>query len=96
MVTDKELDLICDIIAKHKDRNLDNSNTSDYIKIVQDADLIEHFGIYEIWMCFQYYSHTNGSLEDAIKFYEEKHSIHTTKFRKLLNLDISKKIFDEK
>ena len=96
LVTEDELASICELISKHKGRDLNNESTSPFVKLFQDADLIEHFGMYEIWMNFQYYAHTNGTMVDAIKFYDEHHDIHVGNNRKLLNYDISKKIFDEK
>ncbi len=96
LVNENELEAICDIIAKHADRKKENADNNQYVEIFQDADLIEHFGIYEIWMSFQYYAHTNGSILDAIRFYEENHVNHAAANRKLLNYDISRKIFDEK
>ena len=90
LAENEEINQICDLIEKHKDRNSNTQEINSFHKILQDADLIEHFGIYEIWMCFQYYAHTNGSLTDAIKFYEENHTAHTSTSRALLNYDIKR------
>ena len=96
LTTEDELDFICHLIGKHQFRRNNDENTSDYVKILQDADLLDHFGVYEIWMNIQYSAHTNGSMEDTMKFYEEHHNAFVEKNRKFINYDISKRIYDEK
>lgn len=96
LLNNEELDFICHLIEKHQFRRNNDENTSDYVKIVQDADLLDHFGIYEVWMNFQYYAHTDGTMEDSIKYYQENHEEFVRRNRAIINYDISKKIFDEK
>jgi uncharacterized protein len=91
-----DLNMVVEMIDYHCYRKPENNNYPDYVKIIQDADLIDHFGTYEIWMNIQYQAHTNGSINDLIDYYMKNHSIKVEKHRKLLNYDLSKKIYDEK
>jgi hypothetical protein len=93
---DDFLQKVLNVIALHCSRKPDNNDYDIPTKIMQDADLIDHFGIYEIWMNIQYWSHTNGSIEDMISYYMENHLKHTNHHRSLLNYEFSKKVFDDR
>src|SRR5690606_1118348 len=47
-----ELEIVATIIAQHNNRHL--QELPYYIKIVQDADILDHFGSMEIWLKFIY------------------------------------------
>ena len=91
-----ELDEICGIIAVHDDRYSDRAMFSDRVKLHQDADHLDHFGTFEIWMKFLYaVSHdmTINSIKDhMVKVFPS----HTVIFRNELNYEISKLIYDDK
>ncbi len=91
----EDLDKICEVIAYHQFRDKTKSYTES-IKIVQDADILDHCGVMEIWMNFQYYAHTNGTIQESLAFYQRKYAQHIKALRELLNYEISKEIFDEK
>jgi len=91
-----ELDEVCNLIALHCARKPNENDYTHYTKLLQDADLLDHFGTYEIWMNIQYHSHTSGSIEDMIDWYNENHLKHVNRFRKMLNYDLSKEIYDER
>ena len=91
-----ELDEICDLIARHCARSPENNDYSDYLKLLQDADMLDHFGTYNIWTDFWYSAYTERTLVNTA-FYESDHwNNECKKNRSLLNYDISKSIFDEK
>lgn len=46
--TAEELDQICDIIAVHDSRRPNDNAYLNIIKIHQDADHLDHFGVYDI------------------------------------------------
>lgn len=91
-----ELDTVCSLIKLHCLRNPDNNNYNEYTKLLQDADIIDHFGIYEIWMNIQYWAHTDGSIHDMINHYQNYHINHTQKCRALLNYKYSIEVFDNR
>ncbi len=92
----EELDEVLSLIALHCSRKPDDNDYDEYTKILQDADLIDHFGIYEIWMNIQYWSHKEGTIGDMIDYYTENHLKHTNHHRYLLNYEFSKKVFDDR
>ena len=93
--TPSELEEISELIFYHQKRKKD-PNYSDYIKIFQDADIIDHFGTIEIWMNFNYYSFMEQPIEESVKFYSEHFDGHARKMRELLNYKISERILDDK
>ncbi len=93
--TSEELEQIATIIRHHQFREKRN-DYSDCVKIVQDADILDHFGSVEIWMNFQHYAHEGGTLDDSIAFYRDDYATHAQKVRSLLNYPVSLQIFDEK
>jgi uncharacterized protein len=78
-----ELNEICEIIEMHCLRKPNQNSYTENIKIIQDADLIDHYGVYEIWMNIQYQSHTNGSLKSMIEFYGPS-SDRVGKYRRMI------------
>ncbi len=91
-----ELNKVINLIEVHCMRKPDNNDYDAYTKILQDADMIDHFGIYQIWMNIQYWAHTDGSFHDMIDYYKKNHESNSSKHRKLLNYEYSKNIFDER
>ena len=65
IVTSTELDTICDVIRYHNQREKSDS-FSDYVKLVQDADLIDHVGLIDVWMAFYWSGHHGESIHDHI------------------------------
>ena len=90
-----EINEIIEIIYSHNQRKK-NNDYSEYIKIVQDADILDHFGAVEIWMNFQYYSHKDEPMQNSVEFYNKEFDAEVQKCRALLNYDVSHKIFDDK
>lgn len=95
-VSSHELEQICSLIRLHQDRDPGSNTHDDYTKLLQDADHLDHFGIYEVWMGIQYYAHTEGTIQEMLDFYNMNHESHTKKHRALLNYELSKRIFDDK
>jgi uncharacterized protein len=93
--TEYEINEIADIVHYHQQRIREN-NYSDYIKIVQDADILDHFGAIEIWMNFQHYAYTDEPMHNSVEFYSSEFDSIVHKSRELLNYDVSRKIFDDK
>lgn len=86
---------ICDIIARHPDRISDRSLLSDYLKLHQDADLLDHFGMPDVWKRIIKASYEGRNmLEAAPSFFEGIKRYEQS--RELLNYEISKSILDEK
>ena len=92
----EELNKISEIVRYHCKRVFPNDYPF-WIRIVQDADILDHMGTAEIWLNFLYSSYEGKSVDYSIEWYnrdEVKQNIE--KMRSLLNYDESKEIWDEK
>ena len=92
----EELNSICDIIAVHDDRYNGRDTYSNYIKLQQDADHLDHFGTYDIYMMFLYSAPHGQTLNEVIDWLVNDRPAEDEKYRSELNFEISKKIYDEK
>jgi HD superfamily phosphodiesterase len=90
-----EINDICNIIGVHDDRYSARSLFSDYVKLHQDADHLDHFGTYDIWMEFLYAVHHDQTILDVIEWLRTQ-TDRDNKFRNELNFEISRLIYDEK
>jgi uncharacterized protein len=94
--TAAELDEICGIIAVHDDRNAKGGGYSNTIRLHQDADLLDHYGTFDIWRLVTYTAGHNETINDALRYLQNKWPDDMAKWRDELNFDLSKKIFDDK
>ena len=96
-MTEMELEHVCRLISTHCDRQPQTGEHSWDEKLLQDADLLDHYGSQGIWMSICYYAYTTQQEMDQVPaFYMGEWQKQITEQRKLLNFDLSKKIFDEK
>jgi len=91
-----ELIKVCEIISVHDDRNIERNKYSPYIKLHQDADHLDHFGTFDIWMSFIYAVPHNQTIGDVRDWLTNVRPTENEQYRNELNFDISRKIFDEK
>lgn len=90
-----ELNTIYEIISVHDDRNSDR-NYSKYVKLHQDADLLDHYGTFELWRCFIYAVPNQESIIETLNWMKDKRPSYYEEYRNQLNFDVCKKIYDEK
>ena len=96
IVTSSELDKICDVILYHNQRKKSDS-FSDYVKLVQDADLIDHVGLIDVWMAFYWNGHHGESIHDHIAYYKGEECRKWRDYmRSHLNYDASLQIFEQR
>ena len=67
-----------------------------WIKLLQDADMLDHFGTMDVWLNFLYAAYHNEPLEEAMRYMREEYPSYCIGYRNQLNFDESKRIFDEK
>ncbi|OGO78704.1 MAG: hypothetical protein A2Y23_08570 [Clostridiales bacterium GWB2_37_7] len=94
LCTEKEVEQISQLIQCHALRKKRKYNN--YEMLLQDADLLDHFGTIELWMNFYYYATENQNMEFSIDFYNTEFKALAMKNRSFLNFEISEQIFDEK
>ena len=88
----EELDAICDIIRVHDDRRPE-MNYSNLIKLHQDADLLDHFGVFDVWRMFTYTTAHDQTIMDVMEFMKTR---NPEEHLGQLNFDLSKQIYKEK
>lgn len=94
LCTAEEIDEISGLIQCHALRKKRKYN--DFEMLLQDADLLDHFGTIELWMNFYYFATEDLNMDYSIEYYNTEFMEMAIKNRSLLNFDISEKIFDEK
>lgn len=93
--TKNELDKIYEIISVHDDR-ASTQKYPYYIQLHQDADLLDHLGVFDIWRCFTYAIPHDQTVQDILNYMINVRMQKLTIQKDELNFDISKKIYDEK
>lgn len=96
-MTEEELNQVCRLIETHCDRRPGTDAHTWDEKILQDADLLDHYGSQGIWLSINYFAYTTQQEMDQVPdFYGKEWPEQTKVHRELLNFDIAKKIFDDK
>lgn len=93
---EEELIKIFELIQFHCRRKPLNNSYSEWIKILQDADILDHFGSITIWTDFHYYSFEQKSVEEAIRHHEAEWQKICNKYTPLINYDLCKQMLLEK
>ena len=91
-----EIEEVARLIAAHDDRRPDSRKHDLPTRLLQDADLLDHYGTQEIFMCFSYSAVHERGMDTALDFYRNDFKKIVNRSRKLLNLDEARRIFDEK
>jgi uncharacterized protein len=94
--TPEQLDEIVHIISLHSDRG--HPEYSDWIQLQQDADLLDHFGTYNVWMTLAYcaYKHDSNLVEIANHDVEEFVQQKSHWQEESCNYEVSRRIIAEK
>jgi uncharacterized protein len=93
--TEDDISAISEVVQKHNERMISNIPT--HIKIVQDADVLDHFGSMEIWLKFMYSAYENETAFDALALWNSDEFLSYNKdSRQSLNFDVSRELFDKK
>lgn len=95
--TKQELDMVSEIVRLHCERKIPNDYPM-WVRLVQDADILEHQGTSEIWINIAYSLYEERSYDYAIEWWQknEKCLIEKETFPEKMNFDLSKKIWYEK
>lgn len=95
--SEAELNEICHIIEVHDDRKSERRHGySNWVKLHQDADYLDHAGTYDIWMnCIQG-SVWDQTAAEAAEYMANKRIEELSNAHKLINYAVSHKILDEK
>ena len=90
-----ELAQIAFLINQHNKRNQPDLPLAAHI--LQDADVLDHFGTQNIWLCFFHSAHSERSPQDTLDYYHsEENKRYLESCRALLNLDIARDAYDQR
>lgn len=96
-LTASELEAVCGLIAAHDDRQPGSDIHSPWEKLLQDADLLDHFGTQGLWLSFTYYAYSGQKgMDELPEFYETEWEEAVSRNRAALNFEVSREIYDEK
>ncbi len=96
-LTETEMEQVCRLIYCHDKRHPGTEENSIWERLLQDADVLDHYGSQGIWLSNTYYVY-HGQREMAAlgEFYFNEWDQQWKMDRDKLNFDLSKQIFDEK
>lgn len=89
----KEIDRICDMIFVHDDRD---TEYDPIIRILQDADLIDHFGAYDIVLTASYGMQNGETIDELSENFFRSRLDAISAHRPLIHYDLSLKLMDER
>ena len=95
LCTQDELEQICYIISVHDER-IEGNNYPEVVKLMQDADLLDHLGTFGVWEHFLYATAHGETINEAKDFLLNVAVKQHTEHRMQRNLEFSKLILDEK
>lgn len=96
-LTEAEMEQVCALIAAHDKRHPGTDVNTVWEKILQDADILDHYGSQGVWMSNTYYAYCGQREMAALgEFYFNEWDPQCAHDRKKLNFDLSKELFDEK
>ena len=95
-LNDQEMREVCRLIGAHDHRAPGTGTWDVWAQLLQDADLLDHFGTLETWINFHYYAYEGGDIQESVEFYKNEFFDEAAKHRKKLNFEESIRIFDEK
>lgn len=86
-------EVVC-LIAAHKD----HQSTDPWARLLQDADIIDHFGTVELGISFQYGAFAAGEpgMDATLAWYRDEYMPYVERTRKQLYCDAARAIFEEK
>lgn len=90
--TADELNEICALIRRHDERT--RADCSMALMLLQDADLLDHFGTFEIWSMFKYATREDLSMKETARLMQT--NAYSDYERSMLHFDICREVFDEK
>lgn len=96
IVSDGEAQEAARLIRSHCDRRPEEPVHDVWERLIQDADLLDHIGTYNIWMDIQYYAHTDEGVLAEAQFLQENAENYARHHRAQLNFDITKRIYDDR
>jgi uncharacterized protein len=91
---EKTVETVAELVRMHNKRGKSEKTAE---KLIQDADLLDHFGAQNIWLCFHYSAAHNEPGEQALEYYRsEKNRRFIQWCRQILNFDVSREVLERR
>lgn len=91
----EQLEEVQQMIAYHDTRD-HNPAYSHRLLLLQDADLLDHFGTYDVWFAFCYAAEKEMSLEEMVQWLLQERGGKRQAYFDLLNFPLSQSIYLER
>ena len=95
-LTPDEIEEVSRLVYAHNHRAPGTGKWDLWAQLLQDADIIDHYGTVEVWLNFQYCAHTDRQMTEDLSFYSDEFPAQTEKHRALLNFEEAKRVYDER
>ena len=95
-LTVDEIEEVARLVYAHNHRAPGTGEWDLWAQLLQDADMIDHYGTNEVWLNFQYCAHADRQMTEDLSFYSDEFPAQTEKHRALLNLEEAKRVYDER
>ena len=95
-LTPDEIEEVSRLVYAHNHRAPDTGEWDLWAQLLQDADIIDHYGTIEVWLNFQYCAHADRQMTEDLSFYSDEFPAQAEKHRALLNLEEAKRVYDER
>ncbi|MBQ7433867.1 MAG: HD domain-containing protein [Lachnospiraceae bacterium] len=92
----EEVEQICSLIACHDMREPGNASYSDQARLLQDADLLDHLGIFDIWYIFSMAATQGLSMPELFEWFEQTRPGKEELYYYQCNFALSQRILLEK
>jgi len=96
IVTAEEAEAAARLIAAHCDRRPEEKVHDLWERIIQDADLLDHIGTYNVWMDIQYCAYKEMGVREEAEFLRSKVEGYADFHRTQLNFEVSRRIYDDR
>ena len=93
---EKELETVYYIIYSHDKRSPEGTDYEFYLKLHQDADLLDHYGCFDIWTEMFHMASSGENVHHMINYLQFERPCTAIAEKRLLNYDISRRIFEDK
>lgn len=95
-LTPSEMDQVCALIETHDDRKCDRASLSVWQKLLQDADLLDHHGSFQIFETFMGAPFSGNTIAETARMLMPENSFKETRSERALNFEESRKICRER
>lgn len=93
IVEGENLEAVTGAIAMHNKRG---QPCGDVEKLLQDADIVDHFGTIEVWLNVSYSVLGGEGPERSLEFYRTEWEGMISELRGLLNFELSRAVYDDR